>query len=265
MFRERCRVVSNREVAPGHFVLTLRSSSIARAAKPGQFVQVLCSDTSDPLLPRPFSFLDAKSPDFSVLYHVVGKGTRLLSLANPGEELPVLGPLGRGFALPPKSSKKTVALVGGGVGIPPLYHAARALAASGFDTKKIRVLLGARTKDFLLCEKEFKKLGVKLFASTDDGSRGVKGFVTSLLEDALAEFGGNLEVLTCGPTPMLKSVSRLCHASRVACQVSVEVPMACGFGACIGCAIEVKDGDEKRFAMACQEGPVFSGEALAWH
>lgn len=278
MFREHCPIVEHRKVAPGHYVLTLRSPRIASTAQPGQFVQILCSDACDPLLPRPFSFLTAAKPDFSVLYHVVGKGTRLLSRLERGDRVWVTGPLGHGFHsdLRQRADRviETVILVGGGVGIPPLYHAAQELCRPGTPIRRenVRVLLGARTKDYLLCEKEFAKLRVPLRVATDDGSRGRKGFVTSLLEDLLKKTNPiRTRVMTCGPTPMLKAVSALAAAYRTPCEVSVEVPMACGFGACIGCAIKVKatpsedtPGPDYRFAIACREGPVFQGEDLVW-
>src|SRR3989338_6907937 len=121
MFREKTTVLENKRIAPGYYVLRLASSKIAKAAKPGQFVQILCSSATDPLLPRPFSFLTSTSKDFSVLFHVIGKGTQLLSQAKKGDTLWATGPLGNGFS---GARGKTIALVGGGVGIPPLYYLA---------------------------------------------------------------------------------------------------------------------------------------------
>jgi dihydroorotate dehydrogenase electron transfer subunit len=287
MFREACLVLENKKVAPGHFVLKMRSKSISRNARPGQFVEVLCSQDSDPLLPRPFSFLDCDSKSFSLLYQVVGKGTDLLSKVKKNDKLRILGPLGNGFSL--RSSlrgaegdeaiSKTgllgfagndILLVGGGVGIPPLYHLAKTA-----KNKNTQVFLGARHKSLLLCEKDFKKLKVGLHLATDDGSRGKKGFVTGILEDFLQKNDlSQAHIYTCGPTPMLKAVSMIAQKYQVPCQVSVEVPMACGFGACLGCAITVRQGTEApehqknqekyRFAIACKEGPVFCGEKIVW-
>ena len=254
--------------------MTLRSPAIAKSAKPGQFVQLLCADDSlDPLLPRPFSFLDASGTDFSILYHVVGKGTELLSKSAKGESLRVLGPLGNGFSLGLQTAdcRLQTIMVGGGVGIPPLFHLAKTLLKNKSVSKNnIHVLLGARNKSLLLCENDFKKLGVKLGVATNDGSKGVKGFVTDLMK-LLMPSGPRLSgqgqgrVYTCGPTPMLKAVSEICVKAKVLCEVSVEVPMACGFGACLGCAISVKNekGDQ-RFAIACTEGPVFQASSIQW-
>ena len=164
------------------------------------------------------------------------------------------------------SDLSSVALVGGGVGIPPLYHFAQYFLKSGFISKKnICVFLGARRRSLLLCEKDFEKLDVDVKISTDDGSKGRKGFVTELLEDFLKDRGTPAtRIFTCGPTPMLKAVSIVSQKYEVPCEVSVEVPMACGFGACLGCAIEIDDLKGRRFAMACTEGPVFQAKEVIW-
>ncbi len=266
MYRELCPVVSQKKIADGHYVLTFRSAKISKGAKPGQFVQILCQDSFDPLLPRPFSFLSADKNQFSVLYHVVGKGTKILSQLKIGEKLWVLGPCGNGFSAPLAAADKQYLLAGGGVGIPPLYHFAKELIAKKIPKKNISVFLGARDKSLLLLESDFKKLGAGLFLSTDNGTRGSKGFLTASLEKFLkAGKAPKAHLYTCGPTAMMKAVSKIADTYKVPCQVSVEVPMACGFGACLGCALKVKDGgQDHRFAIACCEGPVFSGADIVW-
>jgi dihydroorotate dehydrogenase electron transfer subunit len=275
MYKELCKIIDNKQVAPGHYVLKLKTSSIAKKAQPGQFVQILCSmDSMDPLLPRPFSFLDVEKDVISILYHVVGKGTGILSKLEKGKSLSVLGPLGNGFKVSPEPgarSPEKIILVGGGVGIPPLYHFAKdVLKKKSIKKENIHVLLGARTKSLLLCESEFKKLGVHLEVATNDGSKGLKGFVSVLLTRLLRAPGSELraQVFTCGPTIMMKTVSQIASEFNVSCQVSVEVPMACGFGACLGCAIKLRaPGSElpaHRFAIACTEGPVFKGSEIVW-
>ncbi len=302
MTSELCEVLENRSVAPGHYVLKLRSRNIAKSAKPGQFVQIQCGD-GDPLLPRPFSFFTSHGTEFSILYQVVGKGTKRMSRWKKKEKVSVLGPLGNGFTTSSElgaRSSETKILVGGGVGIPPLYHLAEA-ALKNKTTKKenIHVFLGARTKSLLLCEKDFKKLGVNLSVATNDGSKGLKGFVTSLLTSFLRPPTSDLRacIYTCGPTPMLKAVSRIAQETLTPCEVSVEVPMACGFGACLGCAIKIRTIDDRRktiagkdngqkgglssqggslssmvyglsssfrYAIACTEGPVFQSKDILW-
>ncbi len=292
MFRERCAILENKKVAPGHFVIRIHSPKISKNAKPGQFAQILCEDSYEPLLPRPFSFLTATDQDFSILYHVVGKGTKILSQHAGGESLWVLGPLGNGFERGGKrlpagqagkaESGKKMVLLGGGVGIPPLYHLAETLLKKKIKADSIHVFLGARHESLLLCEKDFKRLGVAVSVATDDGSKGHKGFVTELLNAYLCSTAIRYPCLsgrqalsailfTCGPTPMLKAVSMIAGKYKLPCEVSVEVPMACGFGACLGCAIEVRgqkteDREQKanRFAIACTEGPVFQAEEIIW-
>ncbi len=265
MYRELCPVVSQKKIAEDHYVLTFRSAKIPKNAKPGQFVQILCQDSFDPLLPRPFSFLTADKNGFSVLYHVVGIGTKILSQLKIGESLWVLGPCGNGFSAPAATAEKTFLLAGGGVGIPPLYHFAQHLLTKKIPKKNITVFLGARDKSLLLLESDFKKLGVNLVLSTDNGSKGAKGFLTVPLERFLKQRASLAHVYTCGPTAMMKAVSKIAEAYKVPCQASVEVPMACGFGACLGCAIKVKDGgQDHRYAIACCEGPVFAGSEILW-
>lgn len=267
MFRQKCLVVKNEKTAPGHFTLTLRSPRISKNAKPGQFVQIQCAaDSCDPLLPRPFSFLTAGPSDFSVLYQVVGKGTELLAHKKKGDEVWVVGPLGNGFSTGMRDGGRGMSvLVGGGVGIPPLFYLAQELIKIRRDN--IHVFLGARDKSLILCERDFKKLGVHLHLATDNGSKGKKGYITDLLNDFLhssLSTHPSSQIYTCGPTPMLKAVSRLASKYKVSCEVSVEEPMACGFGACLGCAIEVEKNGNKRFAIACCEGPVFKAEEIVW-
>jgi dihydroorotate dehydrogenase electron transfer subunit len=282
MFREKCEILENKKVAPGHFVLRLGSAAIAKNACPGRFVQITCGESNDPLLPRPFSFLTSTENDFSVLYQKVGKGTELLSELKKGAKIWVTGPLGNGFTTGTRRMTdkmyNSIVLVGGGVGIPPLYHLAEIVSKqkTGIRPQNIRVLLGARNKSLLLCENEFKKLGVTLEVATDDGSKGKKGFVTDIFEAYLKTSNPlRTRVYTCGPTPMLKAVSALAVKYRIYCEVSVEVPMACGFGACLGCAIKVKatsgrrktpsaSSEDIRYAIACVEGPVFKGSDILW-
>ena len=304
MFREYCKVLKNEKVAPGHYVIAFASGRIGKNARPGQFVQILCSETEDPLLPRPFSFLTADKNRFTFLYHVVGRGTEILSQKKRGESLWVLGPLGNGFDMSLRGEAEAISLganqgdrhvrlrrtrddillVGGGVGIPPLYHLAETMMkrqrrlsssnvliedhpddspayrqAGALRGNDVHVFLGARDKALLLCEKEFKKLDVTMHIATDNGSRGHRGFITELLGRHLAG-GTGATIYTCGPTAMMKAVSVLAQKYEVPCEVSVEVPMACGFGACLGCAVRVRD----RFAIACTEGPVFEGKDILW-
>jgi dihydroorotate dehydrogenase electron transfer subunit len=152
------KVLSNKKIAPGHYVIELESEVLCKAA-PGQFVQILTDHDQDPLLPRPFSFLDTGKKTLRILYQVVGKGTRLMSQKTPGSALRILGPLGNGFSMSWKRTPSNIVVIGGGVGIPPLYHLVKTFVEKpslGIKKDQIHVFLGARTKDFLHCEQDLK-------------------------------------------------------------------------------------------------------------
>ncbi len=282
---EPCPILSNQKIAPDHYIIKIKAKSIAHLAKPGKFVQVsFCDQLSlDPLLPRPFSFLDQTATTVDILYQVVGRGTKIMSQKKKGDTLNVLGPFGNGWSIPHSAAAANTSfiLVGGGVGIPPLYHLVKTmLKIHGPKIKKnIHIILGGRNKTLLHCHKNFSKLGLKVELSTDDGSKGHKGFVTELLQNLLQNQNNTKTlnrqsspypvprtpyIYTCGPTPMLKAVSSIACEYHTPCEVSVEEPMACGFGACIGCAIELKDGTGTRYAMSCTEGPVFDATQIVW-
>lgn len=258
---ERCRVLANQAAAPGHNLITVRTRAIGRRARAGQFAQIRIPG-SGVFLPRPFSFLAAEEDQCSFLSRAVGPGTRALAAAAAGTELELLGPLGRGFELAAAAAGRVI-LVGGGVGVPPLVHAAAELAP-----RTGSALLGAARGELLLCEEELAGRGWQVRIATDDGSRGHRGLVTDLLEAALAAPPAPAAVLACGPHPMLRRCAELTAAAGVPCQTAVEEPMACGFGVCLGCAIRVRapgnDQDRPAYALVCRDGPVFPAEQLLW-
>ena len=269
---EELKIISNKKLCDKHYVLKLKSKTITKTALPGQFVQIMINEYHDPLLPRPFSFLDIQGESFEILYQVVGLGTKILANKTKGDKLKVLGPLGNGWAEP---RGYEYLLVGGGVGIPPIYHWAKeAVKKNKFNAKHISIFLGGRNKKYLHYEKQFKKLGLKIQVATDDGSKGKKGRVTDILKPQLKD---NTQcIMACGPTPMLRAISDLADKWEIPCYVSVEEPMPCGFGACLGCAIKIKaDSDPAnrttqtaqrnyRYAMSCTEGPVFKSKEIIW-
>ena len=184
-----------------------------------------------------------------------------------------LGPLGNGWSLDAKASR--VLLVGGGVGIPPLYHWAKAQVLSAKKKAPlIEAFIGGRDKSLLHCEAAFKKLKIHVHVSTDNGSKGHHGLITEILKKSLQSNGTTqTQVFTCGPTPMLRAVSAITERHAIPCQVSVEESMPCGYGVCLGCAIKVKanghpaaaPGQKVRFAMSCTEGPVFDAQSIVWN
>lgn len=261
--------------------MTLEAPFIARRAKPGQFVQIKCSNGYEPLLRRPFSIhrlvasamTDKQSSGLwaiEILYEVIGKGTEILALKRAGEKIDVLGSLGSSFIIPPaQSSEPPAIIIGGGIGIAPLVFLAEELKKKKIKTT---VLLGTKTKNLILCEKDFKKLGTEIHIATDDGSRGCKGLVSQLFRKILRVTGHGspyhegtgqtrVTVYACGPNPMLKCIAGICEEKKIDCQVSLEEKMACGIGACLGCVIKVKGGGYK---LACKDGPVFNANQIIW-
>lgn len=268
----KAKILSNKKVGDTYYRMALDAPYIARIAKPGQFLQIRCSDSLEPFLRRPFSIhrVNAKGSrlkGIEILYEIVGKGTEILSKKREGGEIDILGPLGNGFILPRAANNERrttnneprAIIIAGGIGVAPLIYLAEELAKSRIKTI---VLIGAKTKDLILCEKDFKKITSEVYVSTDDGSYGCKGFVSKLFHKILKTTESKFEtiVYVCGPQGMLKCIAGICQERDFECQVSLEENMACGFGACMGCAVRAKSGNK----LACKDGPVFNAKELIW-
>ena len=260
--QEKCRVLDHQQLSPQHYKLTLASPYISSHAEPGQFVNVKCAEGYDPLLRRPLSIhrISKEHKRFELLYEVVGKGTELLSHSSVGSEIDILGPLGKGFTVNP--DKKISILVAGGMGVAPLLFLAEYLKNK---VKVLYILIGAKSRDLVLCEEEFKNISDQVLIATDDGSYGKKGFISDLLLNFLNDQLGTRDaglatIYSCGPQPMLRAISDLAFQKKIDCQVSMEQKMACGIGTCLGCVIQTKDGYKK----VCDEGPVFDGKDIIW-
>ena len=210
----------------------------------GQFVNILLEGQ---FLRRPISVCDCEDGVLTLLYKIVGKGTEQMSLMQPGEMLDVLTGLGNGYDLTFSGDRPI--LLGGGVGVPPLYMLAKQLLAQG---KKVTVVLGFNTADEVFYEEAFRALGCEVLVTTVDGSRGIKGFVTDAMKDVDYTY-----FYTCGPEPMLKAIYR---ASATSGQFSFEERMGCGFGACMGCSCKTITG----YKRICKEGPVMKKEEILW-
>jgi dihydroorotate dehydrogenase electron transfer subunit len=247
------KITANEEAAKGFFRMRVASTYLARTAKPGQFVEIRCSDGPEPLLRRPLGVHRITAGGIEMLYQVVGKGTDMLSRRKAGDEADIIGPMGNGFDIKQPASAM---LVAGGIGVAPLVALAGRL-------KRARVIIGARTASHVLCEKEFRALGCSVAVSTDDGSRGRRGLATDLLKDELLTKKSEPSVIyACGPTGMLKAVAHIASHKRIRCQVSLEERMACGVGVCLGCPVKVRPGNAYR--MVCKDGPVFDANEIAW-
>ena len=258
-------ILWNQPAAPGYYRLGLACGAGFDTAKPGQFIMLRIGADASPLLRRPFSLLglirtNERVTGIEILYKVVGKGTEQLSGCPEGQRLSVIGPLGNAFLVPDPCRR--LILVAGGVGVPPIRFLAQSLLERGDALDRCVVFIGGRTKDDLVCIGEFDLPGFLLDISTDDGSQGSQGVVTRSLERTLARDPADL-ICACGPLPMLKAVAAIARAHGIACQVSIEAMMACGMGACLGCAVKVCD-DGTAYRHVCMDGPVFDANRLEW-
>lgn len=236
-------VIKNRELCQNIYEIVLDCPEIAREAKPGQFLHVKVSKGMDPLLRRPISIsrVYKDKGHISLVYQVIGKGTKEMTALEPGKEIDVLGPLGNGFPVFPG---KRCAVIGGGMGVAPLLELAHSLDACD-------AYLGFRCGTFKL--DEYKAACSKLHVATEDGSTGSRGYVTDVISD-IDQYD---IVYTCGPKAMMRKVKELCEAHSVKCYVSIEERMGCGIGACLVCACRIKDGDSWHYKKVCTDGPVF--------
>jgi dihydroorotate dehydrogenase electron transfer subunit len=225
------------------------------AALPGQFTMVRGAEWGEaPLLARPMSYLTAGTTP-SILIKVIGEGTLRMGRAEPGEPFTLLGPLGRPWRAP-SPGRRTV-LVAGGVGIAPILFFARALAAQASGGPKPIAIYGGRSARDLPLDDELAEL-TELTVTTEDGSRGAAGRVTDVLADLL---GPDREVYTCGPDRMMAKVAEMCAKRDVPCDVSLETPMACGYGVCLGCPVPTTEG---AYLYACVEGPCVDARRVDW-
>jgi dihydroorotate dehydrogenase electron transfer subunit len=263
-------VAANRPLRGGYFVLELASAhgNPVAEARPGQFVMLRGEWGRDLLNGRAFSVLEPiDSRRFSVLLKVFGRGTSLMQRMNVGDRMTVTGPLGHGFpglSRAGAAGGRTQLLVAGGVGLPPLHLHARVAAAAG-RSAEIEMFYGGRTADDLVLTESLEEWGVRTVLATEDGSRGEHGRVTvPLLSrlDRAAHDGEAVELLACGPTPMLKAVREIGLARSVPTHLCLEEMMACGFGVCLGCAVPVYG--PKPYAYCCTDGPVFEAREVRW-
>ena len=257
--QEIAKVLENNKVAPEHFRVKLAAPKISRESIPGQFIMIKCSDATDPLLRRPISLnkIDQTKGTIDILFRVIGKGTRLLSEIEPGEDLDIIGPLGNGFKI--DATKEVAILVGGGAGIAPLLGLAKEISVKA---KAKYALIGANNINAVLCEDDFQALGFETIVSTDDGTYGLKGRVTDMLMEIIGSKLSpvNSIIYACGPRPMVKELESISTQYKIPCQVSLEEWMACGFGACNGCTVKTKQGYKK----VCSDGPIFNAEDILW-
>ena len=253
------KLESIKRVKPLTFLIEFKSPYIAKGAKPGQFLHIKIEDKVT-ILRRPFSIHSIKGSKVFILFKVRGRGTIALSQFKRGDCLDIIGPLGKGFKrIAHGAKRKAQILVAGGIGVAPLVFLAERLKKLQITNYKLQnlVILGARTKNEVVCEAEFKKLGYKVLTATEDGSEGFEGTALDLLNKTLCAMrhAPCADLYVCGPKEMFFEIHKILKKyPGVNCQVSFEQFMGCGLGICCGCSIDTKNGYKK----VCKDGPVFN-------
>lgn len=251
---EMGEVLFQEVLVDGIFELILSVPAIAKEAKAGQFVE-LYTGKGEMLLPRPISIcqIDKEKGTLRLLYQAIGKGTTYFSTLETGDTIKVMGPLGNGFSY--DENKKSYTVIGGGIGVPPLLQLVQELKG------EVNVFIGAKTNPILVLDME--KAGAKVHIATDDGSVGFHGNAVELLRQVNPKTD---MIFSCGPKVMLREVARYAQEKNIPAQVSMEERMACGIGACVGCAVKIrKEGaSDWQHLKVCKDGPVFLGAEVVW-
>lgn len=254
-------ILSNYKMTTDIYDMTLKTFEIANMALSGQFVELFVENNKN-ILPRPISIceVDKQKGTIRLVYQVVGEGTEKFATLQRGNKIKIMGSLGNGFTI---KNSNNVAVMGGGIGVPPMLELTKNIAIEN-ENANISVYLGFRDEKIL--EEDFKKYkpkngSINVYIATDSGKSGYKGNVLSLLK----EKGETYDIIyACGPKPMLKAISNYAKENNISCQVSMEQRMACGLGACVGCVIKIKEDDRIVFKKVCKDGPVFDGKEVAW-
>ncbi len=248
MIQEHAPIYTVKEIALNIFQLSFLSPSISLGALPGQFVNVRVEDSAVPLLRRPFSISSVDGEIVSIIFNVIGLGTKLLSQKKPGETLDVLGPLGKGIFPFDDEEYRTALLIAGGLGVAAFPFLISRLPSS----KEVVSFLGARSSSYVV------RHGLKnVRIATDDGSEGFTGTVVELMKMFLKENPVDRpRIFSCGPMPMMRALAELSLEKNIPCYVALECEMACGIGLCQGCPVETVNAG-KKYNLVCKDGPVF--------
>ena len=239
-----CELVFRNQLTETIFDFRLKNKFLAEMTKAGQFVQVLVPSKT---LRRPISVCDVEGDIIRLVFEIRGEGTALLADTKVGEKINIIAPLGKGFDL--DENKKTI-FIGGGIGVPPMLYSAKKCG------KNATVINGFRNKSAVILEEDFKAFAGNVIITTDDGSYGIHGFVTEPLKECVKEAE---MICACGPMPMLRNIAKIAKENNVPCQVSLEQRMACGVGACLGCAVAVFDENGNQTYK-----PVFNAEEVVF-
>jgi dihydroorotate dehydrogenase electron transfer subunit len=262
MIQQAATVLWNRQISPDCYYMALGCDVGYDNAVPGQFVMVQVRQDLSPLLRRPFSIAGLVGQPGAIegielLIKVVGDGTAQLSRLAKGAQVDILGPLGRGFEM--NLDHQWRYLAAGGIGVAPIRFLAQTLIARGMNPTGCRVFLGGQSQADLLCRSEFESLNLQVTITTDDGSAGDQCLITDPLEVAIQERKPDM-VYACGPHGMLTCIIGIAQRTQAACQISIETLMACGLGACLGCAVD-RVG-QQGYLHACMDGPVFNAQEI---
>jgi dihydroorotate dehydrogenase electron transfer subunit len=256
-------IIAKNEIMPGVFHLVLKAPVLASCARAGQFIMIQTQSGSDPLLRRPISLCRAGGETVEILFQVRGRGTAIMASWQPGHSVSIIGPCGNGFMVP--TGLQTAVLVAGGIGAAPLLYLAESLQTSRTNCTRLFFFGSRNQADAGLLAGAPEYIPPHRFIhATEDGSTEHPGLVTDAFETSIGrdELGGGTTcIYCCGPAPMLKKVALIAEARGIPCQVSLETHMACGVGACLGCAVRTKSG----FKRVCADGPVFDSSLLDWN
>ncbi|MCU4711752.1 dihydroorotate oxidase B electron transfer subunit [Bacillus cereus] len=251
MQKQNMIVVNQKEIAKNIYELVLQGTLVQQMNEPGQFVHIKVAEGIAPLLRRPISIcnVDQEKNEFTMLYRAEGQGTKTLATRKQGEMVDVLGPLGHGFPVEEAEAGQTALLVGGGIGVPPLYELSQRLVAKGV---RVIHILGFQTKDVVFYEEKFAELG-DTYVATVDGTHGTKGFVTDVIDN----YGIDFDILySCGPLEMLRALEGRYKEKKA--YISLEERMGCGIGACFACVCHLQeDPSGHSYKKVCSDGPVF--------
>lgn len=263
MQQEKVNVLWNEKIGSLYYRIGLACNKSYSDATPGQFVMIHFHGLSGPFLRRPFSIhrlitKKGRARGIELLFKVVGEGTNKLAMCKEGDVIDILGPLGNGFSF--SAHYRRIFIVAGGIGVAPMPFLASFLQSEGVKASACKVFLGGRSTEDLLCKNDFLRLGMNVQLTTDDGSTGEKCLVTHPLEIAAKKKRPDI-IYACGPLEMLTCVINIAEKLKIPCQVSIETMMACGMGACLGCAVASRDSSD-RYLHACVDGPVFESNML---
>lgn len=254
----KAKIIAKEELIPGIFKFSVQADEIVSIAKPGNFIEIRVNNDIEPFLRRPISIynMDKENGILEFIFQVKGKGTSILSERKEGELIDIVGPLGYGTFK--YSNYENLAIIGGGIGIFPLYELSK---NAKNENKQVNVYLGFRNKDLVILEHEFNQVSNNLTITTDDGTYGKKGFAIDFLKQDI-ENGKIDSIFACGPLPMLKAVRALAIEKNIPCQISLEEKMACGLGVCLGCAVKTSNSSSENpeYWHVCKAGPVFQAK-----